>query len=431
MKEHEIMIVRDLAKKFKEIAVSNEMEERRRLWRCIKDLKMERPMIHFEIDFTDDYLLETELECENQFLRYVERTLKGNIKHFYEVGDDVVLEPYFRLAWNLNSCQLADKRCEYGIELKMTHGIDNQGGHLGYTYDFPIHNPEDIKKLVKREFYPNLDSNLESKKILEDIFGDILEIKLENYDNFFESTGYTPFVGNYFIGITMDMYKYLGNNNLLYWIYDNPDALREFAQFLTEDRIRFFNWLEEQKMIAPNSDNQFAGPGSYGYTTQLKQVNSKGDTKLSDLWVWAESQETHMISPEQFKNLFLPYIAEVCKKFGFVYYGCCETIEDRFEIVKKAIPNIRAVSVSGWNNFIKVGEILGKDYVYSRKPTPAYLSTSSLDWDLAKKDMELTYQGMKKGNCNTEIIFRDVYNISGDHTRISKWVAMTKSIFGI
>ena len=115
--------------------------------------------------------------------------------------------------------------------------------------------------------------------------------------------------------------------------------------------------------------------------------------------------------------------------FGMTYYGCCEPLHDRIEYIIKALPNLRAVSVSGWSDLFKMGEILGKDYVYSRKPTPVFISGKNPDWERAGKDIKDTYEATKNG-C-LEVIVRDVYDINGDIPRIRKWVDMTKSILGI
>ena len=115
--------------------------------------------------------------------------------------------------------------------------------------------------------------------------------------------------------------------------------------------------------------------------------------------------------------------------FGLSYYGCCEAVDDRFEYISKALPNLRTVSVSGWNNLYKIGELLGNDYVYCRKPTPSLLSGKTPNWDSLKKDMVDTFNSAKDGFL--EIVVRDVYDIDGDMTRISKWVEMTRSIVGI
>jgi hypothetical protein len=127
-----------------------------------------------------------------------------------------------------------------------------------------------------------------------------------------------------------------------------------------------------------------------------------------------------------FSEFFLPYIAEVTRPFGLTYYGCCEAVHDRFEYIAKAIPNLRAVSVSGWSDLFRMGELLGRQYVYSRKPTPAYISGGHPYWDLLEKDVRDTLAAAK--NCNLEFCYRDIYTIDGDRPRLARWVQMTRAL---
>jgi hypothetical protein len=130
-----------------------------------------------------------------------------------------------------------------------------------------------------------------------------------------------------------------------------------------------------------------------------------------------------------FNELFLPYIAEVAQPFGLAYYGCCEGLHDRFPYIEKAVPNLRAVSVSGWSNQFRMAEMLGKKYVYSRKPTPAYISGKYPDWDLLEKDVRDTFTAAK--DCNLELCFRDIYTVDGDRTRLARWVQMTRALMSV
>jgi hypothetical protein len=172
-----------------------------------------------------------------------------------------------------------------------------------------------------------------------------------------------------------------------------------------------------------------AGPRSYGYVSDLPEAETPGPVTLKNLWGWAESQEAANISPSMYQEFVLPYLAELSRRFGLIYYGCCERVDDRLAMILDAIPNLRSVSVSGWSNFAKAAELLGRKYVYSRKPTPAHISGPSPHWDLLEKDMRDTYAVAR--DCNLEILFRDVYTIHGDRSRLRRWVDMTKSIFQI
>ena len=334
------------------------------------------------------------------------------------MNDDLVLEPYFRLAWKVS-------KSDHGVKI-IEHHAENS---MAYLSNFPIKTISDISKLRPRTFSVDREEPLVLKARLEDIFGDIMPVMVGNYDNFFTDTGFTPFTGNNFIGITMDIFKLIGYENMMLWPIEYPDDLHQTLSYLRDDKINFYRWLKEEGLLALNTDNQLAGPSSYGYVSDLPGPGSKDRVDLKDLWVWPESQETTSISPRMFDEVYLPYIAEVANMFGMSYYGCCEGVDDRFEYIARALPNLRTVSVSGWNDLFKIGEMLGNDYVYCRKPTPAYLSGKSPDWDLLKKDMQDTFNASKEGSL--EIVVRDVYDIDGDMPRISEWVEMTRSIIGI
>jgi len=270
------------------------------------------------------------------------------------------------------------------------------------------------------------------KETLEEVIGDILPVQLGNYDPFgyeFDVGEYADwgFNGNFFFGLTWQVYRFIGNRGLLYWVYDAPEAIHRLMSYMLADRLAVFEYLEREGLLAPNTDSQMAGPRSYGYVSDLPQPGSKTQVALKDLWGWAESQEAENISPAMYKEFVLPYLARLSERFGLIYYGCCERVDDRLGMILEAIPNLRSVSVSGWSNLAKSAELLGKNYVYSRKPTPAHISGPNPNWDLLRKDVQGTYAVAR--DCNVEILFRDVYTIHNDRSRLHRWVDMTKSIW--
>jgi hypothetical protein len=197
--------------------------------------------------------------------------------------------------------------------------------------------------------------------------------------------------------------------------------------YMLDDRLALFDFFEREGLLAANTDSQMAGPRSYGYVSDLPEPNSRDRVTLKDLWGWAESQEAENISPAMYQEFVLPYLAKLSERFGLVYYGCCERLHDRLPAIMDAIPNLRSVSVSGWSDLFQVAEMLGTKYVYSRKPTPAHISGANPNWELLEKDMKNTYAAAR--DSNLEILFRDVYTVDGDRTRLRRWVDMTKAIF--
>ena len=426
--EQDRNVLRELAKQYAEIAANDVMATRKRQWRALHDLKPEKPMIVFEAIWLDGYLSDYTIQCTNPILRNVESRLMLAIRQFHQLGDDMVVEPYFRMGW-WNGTSLTATSKEFG-EVKIEEHTAQEPG-LAYLSNFPIKTPDDVKKLGHRTFTIDKEANLKMVSVLQDIFGEILPVKIGNYDNFVHDFGNQPFTGNNYIGVTWDVFKLIGANNMMLWTYDHPDAIHEVCRFLVDEKKAFYDFLLREKLLDFNTDNQFAGPSCYGYVSDLPQCGTNKEVALKDLWGWADSQECQPVSPAQYEEFFLPYIAEIANLFGLVYYGCCETVTDRLDRVVKHIPAVRSVSVSGWSDQAKAGEILGNRYVYSRKPTPAYVSGVTPSWDMAEKDAQATYDAVQANQCCLEIIYRDVYTKLCTPERAVQWINLWKRKFGL
>jgi hypothetical protein len=400
------------------------MEERKRVWRAVHDLRAERPVILVETDWIEGYVSDSELRCEDPFLRSVERNMRVKLRHAEELGDDIVFEPHYQLGWRM---QFSD----HGVPVEIRSAVCPQKS-IAYSFSFPIATPEDVHKLKKRTFAVDRTESLRRKELLEETAGDILPIRLGNYDPFAYEFDVGPygdlgFTGNYFFGLTWQVYRFIGNQGLLYWVYDAPDAIHRLMSYMLDDRLALFDYFEREGLLAANTDNQMAGPCMYGYVSDLPASNGPAPTRLKHLWGWAESQEAANISPAMYSEFVLPYLAKLSERFGLIYYGCCERVDDRLPSIIDAMQNLRSVSVSGWSNLAKTAELLGRKYVYSRKPVPAHISGPQPHWELLEKDMRDTHAAAK--DCHLEILYRDIYTIDGDRSRLRRWVDMTKSIF--
>ncbi len=335
MHKHERSTMRSLAARWMELASSPLMQERRRLWTALKDRKAERPMFLFETWTLEGYIHENELVCQDSYLRDIEHILRRSIRQAEEVGDDFVLDPVFRLSWHAAPPA-------YGVGLDLVRAQDDFGGSHAYHYNHPIRTPADVSHLQPRTWKLDKQRTRRDHAVLQDLFGDILPVTIHG------AAFFLP-------GLTADLYRLIGNDNLLTWIYDEPEALHAIMAFLRDDRLHDYRWLEAETMLGLNNNSSEVGSGSPGFVSDLPQMDFDGQVRLRDLWVWIESQETTMISPKVFAEFFLPYMAEISKDFGLVYYGCCEPVHDRWDQIITAIPNIRAVSISPWCDHARHG----------------------------------------------------------------------------
>jgi len=402
--ENDKNILRQLAHHWMELASLPVMAERKRLWTLLHDLRAERPMVYFETDFLAGYVGDEELLCQDARNRVLEKSMRWKIRHAEEIGDDIVVEPCWRVCWQLTAS-------DYGVPIPMT--TDQESG--GFAFEHPVHEPEDVGKLHPRSWSVDREATRAEVRRIEEIFGDILPVELQG----------TAMIHS---ALTQDLYKLIGNENLLLWVYDAPDALHRAMAVLRDDRLAFFDWLDREGLVGLNCNSTVVAAGSPGFTTGLPQPDYAGRPRVRDVWTWMESQETSMLSPEMFGEFFLPYMADVAKRFGLVYYGCCEPVHDRWDLIRQAIPNIRTVSISPWCDRRLMAEKVGQSAVLSRKPSPPPMSGERPNWDLLEQDLDETLDATR--GCNLEIIFRDVYQIFGDRPRLRRWVEMVRARIG-
>ena len=97
-------------------------------------------------------------------------------------------------------------------------------------------------------------------------------------------------------------------------------------------------------------------------------------------------------------------MSRIFEQFGDVYYGCCERLDDRLDILE-ALPNVRKISCSPWSNPEHFASVLNKRYIMSNKPNPAFVGSGDLD--ASKREMEDVIRAAKSHGTRLEMILKD------------------------
>jgi len=229
------------------------------------------------------------------------------------------------------------------------------------------------------------------------------------------------------MGMTWTAIELIGMENMMLYMYDNPDGLHRLMGFLRDDHLAFASWLASEGLLNLNNRNDYIGSGSTGYTHDLPEPDQEDGTKIHtrDQWVLLESQETVGVGPEQFEEFVYPYQLSIAKEFGKCYYGCCEPVHSRIEILKE-IPNLARVSVSPWADEAFMAEALNTDIVYSRKSNPTLISTEIFDEDAIRSDLRHTLDVAR--GCRVELIMKDVHTLNDQPDRLPRWVKIAREV---
>ena len=395
-------VMRTLARRVREMADLPIMAERKRLWYAHNAAKSVRPMVlAFPEGAWVEMLTDAECVCENTMLRAWELGLRRKIYWYEHINDDNTIEPYFDVPWNISVGS-------YGVDIHRTH-CENRGS---FTWTPPLANlGSDLKKLHIRECSVDRDATYAIKELADMIFGDILTVRIVG----------SAAVG---CGMTNDAIQLIGIEGLMLAMYDDPDGLHALMSFLQSDRRHALDFFEREGLLTLNNENGYTGSGGVAYTKELPQTSYHAGepARLTDLWGFAESQETVGVSPEMFAEFILPYQVPLLERFGLNCYGCCEPVDGRLPYLLP-IKNMRRISISPWSNQESCAAQMGDRFIFSRKPNPTMIC-AQFNEDEIRADLSTTLS--IAGRCNLELIMKDTHTVQNEPDRIGRWVSIAR-----
>ena len=133
------------------------------------------------------------------------------------------------------------------------------------------------------------------------------------------------------------------------------------------------------------------------------------------------------VSPAMHQTFELDYATRWYERFGLVYYGCCEPLDTKLHIVR-AIPNLRKISMSPWVKVDRGAERIGRDFVFSRKPSPAFLAGDVFHADAVRADLEQTRDACARYNAPVEFILKDISTVRYQPQRLWEWADIAMDV---
>ncbi len=396
---HDRIRLRDLAKELAEIAAQPIQLKRREMWRQNNDLQATRPLILCDPENGwQEIFSMKDLRCEGELARGWELSLLKTIFWGRDMGDDRVVDAVFTYS-------TVAEETDYGMsEKRIRH--DDRGS---FTWEPPLKSYEEFSRLRMPKIHVDEAATLRKKQLAEDTFGGILRVYRKNY-------------WWWSLGMTYQFVLLRGLENLMYDLYDEPEGVHKLMRFLTDCNLSKLEFLEKESLLSINSDNDFIGSHSHGFTKELPP-EKEGTVTPMDMWGFCESQETVSVSPEMFREFIFPYQLEIAQKFGLNYYGCCEPLHQRFSIIKE-IPRLRKISASPWADLDQMRELLGQNYVMSIKPNPAYIAVTNPDWDTVRSELKRIFHSTR--GCVRELVMKDLNTIGNNPEHVKTWCRIAK-----
>jgi hypothetical protein len=71
-----------------------------------------------------------------------------------------------------------------------------------------------------------------------------------------------------------------------------------------------------------------------------------------------------------------------------------------------------------------------RDFVFSRKPNPAFLALDTFDPEAVRLDLQATQEICEKFHCPLEIILKDISTVRYEPQRLFKWAEIAMQVVG-
>ena len=387
-------VLRELAKQLEEYSHHPKEDEKRKLWIAHNDLKETRPVIFCDPENGwSEIITEKMIVCSGDLAREWEMHLRKEICWASEMKDDKVIDAVFDVPY-------VATESDWGMcEIK----IGGENGHA-YRWEPPVKDYADIAKLKTPAITVDNGATQKMLSLAQEVFEPHLNVSLKH------KWWWT-------LGMTWTLVNLRGMDQIMFDMYDEPEALHQVMCILRDGHLSKLDFLEKNGFLSSNNGNTYVGSGGFGFTGELKPATAE-PALLKDMWGFAESQETIGISPDMFAEFVLPYQLPILEKFGLNCYGCCEPLNIRWKHIKK-IPHLRRVSVSPWADVDVMAHELKGDYIYSYKPNPTYLAVSEMDRDFIRKGLRDIMKRTK--DCRLEIIMKDNNTLGGNPKNAFEW----------
>lgn len=403
--DNDRQILRELALKTVEISALPIQNERKQMWTNLNDLKMTKPMISIyqipwvEMNVND----ELTLCCDDPFLREVETKLRQTIYQWNHMPGDMVVEPHYEIEPVLMGDNFGIKSNENTIK------DDKFGSIRSHQYVPVIKDMDDVEKIKNPNIVYDEKATIGRTAILNDIFGDCLPVKVRVRFGKFNTAPWDAIV------------QWVGVTELMTDIILRPEYVHAVIGRMTNAMISRIDQIAELGFLHQNN-HQTIGQGGYGFVSDLPGDDyDSNDVKYKNMWGGGMAQIFSDVSPDMHLEFALNYENKCLERFGLIYYGCCEPLHRKVDLIRNTIPKLRKISMSPWVNERIGAEVIGDTLVYSCKPNPSYLAMGDWHPDQVEKNLRGVLDACKANDCAVELILKDISTVKLNPQRLWAW----------
>jgi hypothetical protein len=394
--------LKGLATEIADIARLSVHAEKAELWRRLNDLEPVRPLVWInEIPWhemnADDELT---LRCENDWARRLEDRLRREIYQWRHMPGDMIVNDTIECPLVIHSTGLG---VEEDADIVST---DPNSNIVSRHFNPRIENPEDIAIIRDPVVTFDAQATEDHFDTMRRLFGDIIAVKKTGKKHFW----FTPWD---------NLIRVWGVEQAMIDLVDRPEMVNAIVDRFVEASLRELEQYERLNLLALGSNNTRVGSGGYGYTKDLPgDPYDPERVRPHNMWGCSNAQIFSEVSPDMHWEFALRHDFPWLEKWGPTYYGCCEPLDFKLDILHK-VPNLRKISMSPRADMERAAKEVGRDYVISRKPNPAILAETTWRPEQARKELREALE-IARG-LQVEVIMKDISTVNYEPQRLWEW----------
>ena len=402
-RNEEIQIVRDLAKRYMEIAQSDRYVRMRQRFRDTNDLKPVRPPVIIEEIPWEQMNYEGALDCvcEDPELRGMEYGLRVALFRDRYFKCDNFAEPYWVVYKSYTKIQNDPPVREKIIQARHTSIVSHE-------YEDIFTDESVIEQFRDPVITAHPEQDGKNLAHVREILGDAMPVVLR---------GHTIYYAPWDVIVRLH-----GVENTLTDIYDNPEFLHKIIRRFTERMASEMDQMEAQHLYDPRIPSLHCTPGA----VTVENPSPEGSYVCRDIWFRTMAQTFASISPAAHYEFDVQYSVPLASRCAYTYYGCCEPLHDRIDMIKK-YPNLRKIGVSPWADVAASAEQIGGNYVFARKPNPANVALAT-DPEVVKRELLETVVQCQKYGCPFDYVLKDISTVNDRPENLILWAKTVSDV---
>lgn len=382
----ETQVLRTLAQQYMDCALTPRQEETQRLWIAHNTGHGQRPMVLIDQIPWHEMDVDGSLQCvvTDPYWQGVERELRRKIYQFRHMPADMLLPPYVLLPRILKDPNYRD----FGIRVQETISrTDETNDVVSHAYVKQFETMDDLEKI--RPTCLRADKEAEAAVLTEAqrIFAGIAPVRWQGVV--------------LHSGLWDSISQWQGVEECYYQLIDEPELLHAMMERLTQLTLELIRQGNEDGLFDTASSLCHC---SHTITRPFGQGQEDRPGLSQNSWTFGLAQLFSSVSPEVTREFEVPYVSRIFQQFGDVYYGCCEKLDDRLDVLE-LLPNVRKISCSPWSDPDRFAANLPSRYILSNKPNPAL--TGMGDLDAAERELRNTIRAARTHGVRLEMILKD------------------------